>query len=148
MEILVVILIIALIAAVAFIVIGQRRPGGAGGLRRSRSPITRGRSVPRNDPMAAAVVEHAQVTDPADVPAAEQRLKAQARQVAAPLQAEANRAEHQRAADQLADGGELHRNGYVDPAPAYEDPASDPRYADPAPVDPADPRYDDRRRRI
>lgn len=178
MEIVVAILIIALIAAVAFAVI-QRRPDGAGGLTRSRrGPVTRQGRVPRDDPMAAAVVEHAEAIDPADVVVAEQRLKAQARQVAAPMQAEANRAEHQRAADQLADGGaygadpRLDDVGYVEPAPVYGDPrlddrvdpvtgapapgyvdpATDPRYADPAydgaaPVDPDDPHRNERRRR-
>lgn len=62
--------------------------------------------------MTAAVVEHAQVTDPAEVPAAEARLRAQAQQVAAGLQAEAQRDEHARSSEQ----------------PAGTDPAVDPRY--------------------
>jgi len=171
MDILVAIVVIALIAAVAFVVI-QRRPGGAGGLSRSRSTSPLDRRGPRtrhSDPMAAAVAEHAEATDPQDVIAAEQRLKAQARQVAAPMQADALRAEHQRAADQMANGayaaappvdGAIDAN-YIEsaPAPAYGDPRYDPPidpatgapvYTDPAtgaPVytDPADPRYDDDR---
>lgn len=159
MDILVAIVVIALIAAVAFVVI-QRRPGGVGGLSRSRTaPL--GRRGPRtrhSDPMAAAVAEHAEATDPQDVIAAEQRLKAQARQVAAPMQADALRAEHQRAADQMANGasaadprvdGAIDAN-YIEsaPAPAYGDPRHDPPIdpATGAPVhtDPAtDPRYDD-----
>ena len=86
MEILVAILIIALIAAAAYIVL-QRRPGGApqvGGPR--ASPLgRRDRGVRHGDSMAAAVHAHAQATDPADVVAAEQRLQAQARNVAASM---------------------------------------------------------------
>jgi hypothetical protein len=152
MEILVAIVLIALIAAVAFVVI-QRRPGGVRGLSGPRpGPLDRrGTRTRTSDPMAAAVAEHAQVTDPAEVPAAEQRLKEQARRVAAPMQAEALRAEHQRAADQMADG--VIDANYVEgsPAPVVRDPAADPRYDDPDRIDPeydgrVDPRYDDRQR--
>ena len=131
MEILVAILIIALIAAVVFAVM-QRRPAGGRGLGHSRtSPLSRrDRGTARRDPMAAAVVEHAEATGPHEVAAAEERLRAQARQVAAPLNAEAHRREHQRAADQI--GRPLDP---VDPATGartdgYEDPATDPRYDD------------------
>ena len=81
MEILVAILVIVAVAAVIFAVM-SRRPGGAPGRGRPRASrgSVRTRPAPRNDPMTAAVVEHAQVTDPAEVPAAEARLKAQARQ--------------------------------------------------------------------
>jgi hypothetical protein len=152
MEILVAILIIALIAAVAFAVI-QRRPGavrGLGGPRTARAAV-RTRRPPRNDPMAAAVVEHAQAIEPAEVVVAEQRLKAQARQVAAGMQADANQTEHQRAADRLADPDPYVADPRVD-ADGYADPATDPRYADPeyvepAPADDGDPRRSDRRRR-
>jgi Flp pilus assembly protein CpaB len=165
MEILVAILIIALIAAVAFAVV-QRRPGGAPGLGRSRtSPVAvRSRSVPRNDPMAAAVAEHAQAMDPQDVIVAEQRLQAQARQVASRLQAEALRTEHQRAADQLADpdpyagdpyAGDPRVGGAAGPyADGYAaDPATDPRHDDPEydgprPAYPVDPRDQNGRRRV
>lgn len=80
--------------------------------------------------MATAVAEHAEATDPQDVVAAEERLRAQARQVAAPLNAEAQRREHQRAADQVGTPADP-----VDPAngartDGYEDPATDPRYDD------------------
>ncbi len=99
--------------------------------------------------MAAAVAEHAQAMDPQDVVVAEQRLRAQARQVAAGLQTEAHRSEHQRASDQVthrepyagdprmdSDADRAGANGYADTN----------RYADPAPApDPAygDPRLDD-----
>jgi hypothetical protein len=99
MEILVAILVVALILGAAFVVM-QRRSGGArrlGGPRTSASG--RVQHGPRNDPMTAAVVEHARVTDPDEVRAAEKRLRAHAQQIAAPLQAEANHIEQQRAAD-------------------------------------------------
>jgi hypothetical protein len=89
MEILVAILIIALIAAVVYIVLQRRSAGpGAGarsGLPRSSdSPLPRrSRASARQDPMAAAIQEHADATDPHEVVAAEQRLRAQAQQVAA-----------------------------------------------------------------
>jgi hypothetical protein len=99
MEILVAILVIALIVGAAVVVM-QRRAGGArrlGGPRTSASG--QARRSPRTDPMTAAVVEHARVTDPDEVRAAEQRLRAHAQQIAAPLQAQANHVEQQRAAD-------------------------------------------------
>jgi hypothetical protein len=145
MEILVAILIIALVAAVAFAVI-QRRPGGVRGLGGARTApaAVRTRRPPRSDPMAAAVVEHAQAMEPAEVAVAEQRLQAQARQVAAGKQADANQTEHQRAADQLADP-----DPYVDQrvaADGYADPRhADPEYVEPAPADDDDPRRSDRR---
>jgi hypothetical protein len=104
--------------------------------------------------MTAAVIEHAEATDPQEVVAAEQRLRAQARQTAAPMQAEALRVEHQRAAEQMArpeyvvdpqadyvvNDGYVATNGYAPPAPA-----TDPRYADPEYDDGrVDPRYDER----
>jgi hypothetical protein len=135
MEILVAVLVVALLAGLAFVAL-QRRPGGAPGLRRPRAsaPSVRARRRPRTDSMTAAVVEHAQVTDPAEVPAAEQRLRAQAQQVAAPLQAEADRVEQQRAADPGAPAG-----AYADPA--YADPAAAPAVDEPY-GDRYDPRYD------
>ncbi|MDX6689479.1 MAG: hypothetical protein QOG15_936 [Solirubrobacteraceae bacterium] len=163
MEILVAILIIALIAAIAFIVM-QRRPAGArvAGARRPFDRHTRRNA--RRDPMTAAVVEHAEATDPHDVVVAEQRMRAEARRVAAPMQAEAQRVEDQRAADAVSGGGGAYPRdpsvaGYGQPVadPAYTEPVADPAYgqpvADPAytePVgDPAyeedDPRYNDRR---
>jgi len=137
MEIFVAIVIIVVIAAIAFAVM-QRRSAGARGVGRPRSsPLgRRERGVPRSDPMASAVAEHAQAMDPQDVVAAEQRMRAQARQVAAGLHADAHRSEHQRAADQA---------GYVDPTyddPTYVDPAYDGRPAG----DRVDPRRDDRAR--
>lgn len=84
MEILVVILVVALIVAIVYGV-AQRRPGGLTG--GSGSPLPRrGRDAASRDPMAAAVADHAAATDPQDAALAEQRLRAQARQVAAGMQ--------------------------------------------------------------
>jgi hypothetical protein len=164
MDILVAILIIALIAAGAYIVM-QRKRGAAtrmGGARGTPLP-RRGRVSARRDPMAAAVAEHARATDPAAAAAAEQRLQAQARQVAAGLQSDALRSEHERAGGPVDayDSG-VHVNGapagYADPRyaaagnAAYPDPRGDERidpatgartdgYGDPA----NDPRYNDPR---
>lgn len=81
MEILVVILVVALIAVIAFAV-AQRRSAGLTG--RPGSPLPRrSRAAASRDPMAAAVADHAEATDPQDAALAEQRLRAQARQVAA-----------------------------------------------------------------
>ncbi len=98
--------------------------------------------------MATAVAEHAQATDPQDVVMAEQRLRAQARQVAAGLQAdEARRLEHERGSDDVT-----HRGAYAgDPGmhgdadrPGANEPAGTNRYADPAPGPGyGDPRSDD-----
>jgi hypothetical protein len=88
MDILVAILIIAVIAAVAYAVWQRRQVGAPGMSGPHRSPVARrSRGVARHDPMAAAVAEHAEATDPADVVVAEQRLQAQARNVSARMQA-------------------------------------------------------------
>lgn len=121
METLVAILIIAVLAAVAFIAL-RRRPGGMPGVdRRHAAPVgRRGRVGRPADPMAAAVAAHAQATDPADVVAAEQRLRAEARNVAAGMNGT----------------GVAHTGpAYAQPPPGtgYADPASDPAYAQPAP---------------
>jgi hypothetical protein len=164
MGLLVAILIIALIAAGAYIVM-QRKRGTAtriGGARGTPLP-RRGRISSRRDPMAAAVADHARATDPQEAMAAEQRLRAQARQVAAGLQSDALRSEHQRAAaqaDPYDPGVQVNGApaGYADPryasagSAAYPDPRGDERidpatgaridgYGDPA----TDPRYNDPR---
>jgi len=86
MEILVAILIIALVAALVFALV-RRRPARVGEVERPRaSPLRRrGPGLARRDPMAEAVAEHARAMDPADVIVAEQRLRAEARVVAAGL---------------------------------------------------------------
>lgn len=114
MEILVAILVIALIAALAYVVVQRRQVGAPGVGRPRRSPVARrSRGVARHDPMAAAVAEHAQAMDPADVIVAEQRLQAQARSVAAGMQHAAY------AGEQPIPGG----------APAAYDPAPNGAYA-------------------
>ena len=140
MEILVVILVVAIIAIIAYFVM-QRRSSGAGGLGHAReAPLgRRDRVGSHRDPMAAAVHEHAQATDPHDAMVAEQRLQAQASQVAAGLTAGAHRdmaAEHQRAANEVG------RNGAYAPEPAVGGYAgADPAYAnDPAYAPSTDPR--------
>jgi hypothetical protein len=166
MEILVAILIIAVIAALAFAVM-QRRRVGTGGLDRPRNAPAgrRDRGIARRDPMAAAVAEHARATDPADVVVAEQRLRAEARNVAAGLQADAHRHGDARVngydAPADVDGydpatgpagtpsaypaapptSDAHLDDAIDPqtgerVDGYGDPANDPRYGD--------PRYDGR----
>jgi len=85
MEILVAILIIAVIAAVAFAVIqGRRRPSATGVDRRAASPSRRAASA---HPMADVVADHMQATGPQEIVAAEQRMHARAQQVAAGLHA-------------------------------------------------------------
>lgn len=143
MEILVAILIIAVIAAVAYAVI-QHRQDSTAPARRHSSPLgRRDRGAAGSDPMAAAVAEHAQATHPQDVVAAEHRLQAQAGQVAAGLTADAHRnaaAEHQRAADEAGHGA------------TYAEPVNDGQRFEPAAGDrvqpraydaPVDPAYDD-----
>jgi hypothetical protein len=152
MEILVVVLVVAAIAAAAFVVL-QRRPGGVATLRRPRESaptISTRRPGPTADPMTAAVVDHAQVTDPAEVPAAERRLRAQAQQAAAPLQARAGRAEQQRAVDANGTFVPDPVATYVDPADPHVEPVEpvEPGYVDPMDRvygDRYDPRYDGRR---
>jgi hypothetical protein len=132
MELLVAILIIAVIAAVAYAFMQRRSATGAGGIGRSdASPLPRrSRASASRDPMAAAVHEHANATDPHDAVIAEQRLQAQASQVAAGLQARAQHSEHQRAADQVA----------YDPDAVYADDARvADGYAQPAPTNGYDP---------
>jgi hypothetical protein len=97
MWILVAIIVIALVAAVAFSVVRRPRDGIRAAGRPRRSPLRRrGLGASRRDPMAAAVAEHARALDPHDVVVAEQRLQAQARQVAAGLRADAHVSETQR----------------------------------------------------
>jgi hypothetical protein len=157
MTILVAILIIAAVAGAAYFVIRSRR-GGARDLRERRgAPTVRAtREVPPSRPLEAAVVEHAQVTDPRDVAAAEQRLQAEARQVAASMNADARRVEADRgAAGTTRVNGHAVDDRYVagdryaaddryaagDSFAAGDGEVVDDRFAGPAPTDPqyADP---------
>ncbi|MDX6679491.1 MAG: hypothetical protein QOE31_3543 [Solirubrobacteraceae bacterium] len=124
MGILVAILIIAVIAALAFAFMQRRRATGAAGPGLPRSSRA-GRSRPvgaRRDPMRDAVLEHANATEPHDAVIAEQRLQAQAGQIAAGMQARAQHSEHQHAADQVgaSDGAyaaDPRADGYAESAP-------------------------------
>jgi hypothetical protein len=150
MEILVAILAIALVAVLVYLVM-QRRGPRAGGLVRSRARADEGlphRGVARGDSLAAAVHDHAQATDPGEVVVAEQRLRAEARSVAAGLQADAPAAG--RVEPVGGNGGSVagygdvassssyadpHAGGAIDPqtgerVDGYDDPANDPRLND------------------
>ncbi|HEV7806855.1 MAG TPA: hypothetical protein VGO80_13610 [Solirubrobacteraceae bacterium] len=118
MEIFVAILVIAVVAAVAFAVIQRRRgPAGAGGRDRARSPIgRRGRAVAGRDPMAAAVADHAAATDPHDVVVAEQRLQAQAAHESARLQGQARSQQAIPVGYDDTFVGDPRSDGYAEPA--------------------------------
>jgi hypothetical protein len=92
MEILIVVLLVIIVAALAFAWTkfgrGPRArtagmPGRAGGIRGSR----RARAAARHDPMAEAVERHSQATDPREAAEAELALRAQANRVASDLHA-------------------------------------------------------------
>ncbi len=102
MEILLVLIVLAVIAAAAFLYMRSRggapglsRRGGQGralrGSRGGQGPALRGSRgaarASRHDPMAEAVERHAQVTDPHEAAQAERELQAQASRVAADLHA-------------------------------------------------------------
>jgi hypothetical protein len=91
MEIVLVLVVLLVIAAAAFVYM-RGRPGGLAGLRGGgRAPSLRGsrgaRIASRHDPMAVAVERHAQAVEPAEAAREEQNLQAQARHVAAQLHA-------------------------------------------------------------
>lgn len=151
MEILIAILVIALIAALAFVLMQRRAAvGGARGPGQTRAVPTDRTRAPRGDPMADAVVSHAQATDPQEVRLEEERLRAQANRVAAGLHednAGAMGGTIGIGADEAAMQAEAHRNAAAGHERAADDLAHDPSYADERVddyVDPeADPRYDD-----
>ena len=137
------------VAAIVFIVM-RRRPEGRAGLARTRAGTADGlprRGVAHGDSLAAAVHDHAQATDPGEVVVAEQRLRAQARSVAAGLQGTPGSGHVEPIG---GNGGSVsgygdvgssstytdpHADGAVDPqtgerADGYGDPANDPRLND------------------
>jgi hypothetical protein len=149
MELLVVVLLVVVIAALAFAVFQTRRQRDAIASNRLRrgtpSPLPRQSRRARRHPMADAVQEHAAATDPQEVVAAEQRLQAEASRVASGLKADAHRDEYARADDQVADGAphaDPRLDGYRDGA----DPYADPRYDGRPAGNPVDPREDPRLR--
>lgn len=92
MEIVIVVLLVVILAALAF-AWTKFRPGAAGGTRlRGRGEGLRGRRgaalAARHDPMAEVVERHAMATDPHEAAEAELRLQAQANRVAADLHAQ------------------------------------------------------------
>lgn len=92
MEIVIVVLLVVILAALA-LAWTKFRPGAAGGTRHTaRGEGLRGRraaaGAARHDPMAEAVERHAMATDPHEAAAAELRLQAQANRVAADLHAQ------------------------------------------------------------
>lgn len=113
MGILVAILIVAVIAAVAFAVMQRRR--GPVGTDRAHSPIGRRGRIAGRDPMATAVAEHAAATDPQDVAVAEQRLQAQAGRESARLQGHA-RSQGVPVGYDDTFVGDPHLDGYTEPA--------------------------------
>jgi hypothetical protein len=91
MEILLVIVVLAVIAAAAFMWHRSQNQGSAA-LSDRGGPALRGRRgtarASRQDPMAEAVERHAMATDPHEAAEAELRLQAQANRVAADLHAQ------------------------------------------------------------
>lgn len=89
MDIVIALIVVALIAAAAFLWIRSRNGapdlgGPAGGLRGPR----RTRAAARHDPMAEVVERHAMAIEPQEAAEAERDLQAQARRVAADLHAQ------------------------------------------------------------
>ena len=93
MELLLVVLLVVVLAALAFAVLHARRQRDAitsNRLRRGTpSPLPRQSRRARRHPLADAVQEHAAATDPQEVVAAEHRLQAEASRVASGLTADA-----------------------------------------------------------
>ncbi|MBW3607066.1 MAG: hypothetical protein KY463_01705 [Actinobacteria bacterium] len=90
MEILLVLIVLAIIAAAAFLYM-RSRGGGPALSRRGQGPALRGRrtsAAAGHDPMADAVERHARATDPHEAAEAELRLQAQANRVASDLHAQ------------------------------------------------------------
>ena len=135
MEILLVLIILAVIAAAAFMYMRSR--GRAPGLaHRDQGPALRGRRgaarASGQDPMAEAVERHAQATDPHEAAQAELRLQAQANRVASDLHAQqASTLESQAGgAGRLGGRGAAAPGAYGEPA----DPYGQPAYADGQPA--------------
>ncbi len=138
MEILLVLIVLAVIAAAAFMWMRSRNagPGLSGG---GKGPELRGRRgaarASRNDPMAEAVERHAQATDPHEAAQAELHLQAQANRVAAELHAQQASALESEAGGRGFTGRSASADAYSAPPaydeagrPVYQDGASDPAY--------------------
>lgn len=92
MEILLVLIVLAVVAAAAFLLMRSRDGTPLRRGRREKGPALRGRrrsrAATRHDPMADAVERHAIATDPREAAEAELRLQAQANRVASDLHAQ------------------------------------------------------------
>ena len=139
MEILLVLIVLAVVAAAAFLYM-RSRDGAPGLSPHSRGPALRGRrrtrAAARHDPMADAVERHAQATDPHEAAEAELRLQAQANRVASDLHA-------QQASALESQAGGRGLTGRSAPADAYGRPAYD-HGARPVYVDGQQPVYESR----
>lgn len=117
MEIVIVVLLLVIIAALVF-AWTRHGPGapGSGAGPRDRAGAVRARrgagGVAGEDPMAEAVQRHSQATDPRDAAEEELRLRAQANRVAADL--------HAREAASLESEART-RGGRERPVPPHED---------------------------
>jgi len=159
MEIFLVIVVLAVIAAAAFMWYRSQHQGGTGLSRGAGGPALRGQRgaarATRNDPMADVVERHAMATDPHEAAEAELRLQAQANRVAADLhaqQASALESEAGQGGGLRARGSAMPADAYgggAAPADAYGQPAYDaegrPLYVDGQPVyqDGQQPAYQD-----
>ncbi|HVF77854.1 MAG TPA: hypothetical protein VNA28_06110 [Solirubrobacteraceae bacterium] len=120
MEILIVVLLLLIIAGLAFAWMKFRpgAPGGADGIPGDADGLRgrRGAAVAsRHDPMAEAVERHSMATDPHEAAEAELQLQAQANRVAADL--------HARQASALeSEVGGNDRLGHTAPANGYDQP--------------------------
>ena len=149
MEILLVLIVLAVIAAAAFMYMRSRQ-GGPGLSGRGQGSALRGprrtRAAERDDPMADAVERHAMATDPHEAAEAELRLQAQANRVASDLHAQqASTLESQAGgAGRLGGrGAAMPADEYAQPADAYGRPAD--AYGQPADAygQPVQPVYED-----
>jgi hypothetical protein len=128
MEIFLVIVVLAVIAAAAFMWMRSRNAGPGLARRGEGLRGPRGtRVAARHDPMAEVVERHAMATDPHEAAEAELRLQAQANRVAADLHAQ-----QASALESEAGGvGGLRGRGSAMPADAYGQPV----YQDGQPLD-------------
>ncbi len=130
MEIVLVLIVLLVIAAAAFVYM-RGRPGGLPGQRGgSQAPTLRGsrgaQRAQRHDPMAVAVERHAQAIDPHEAAREEQNLQAQARSVAADLHArqaglpDPHQAQVDAGLERAATDPYAQREPYVDPRTYYD----------------------------
>lgn len=136
MEILLVLIVLAVIAAAAFMWMRSRNAGPGLSGPSGRSQGLRGprgtRAAARHDPMAEVVERHAMATDPNEAAEAELRLQAQANRVASDLHARQASALESEAGGRGFTG----RSSAADPygRPAAYDEAGRPVYQDGQPV--------------